>query len=783
MNTRISLSLLFLSFSMSALLAQTPFSSIKGIVLDRASEAPVLYATITILDSDPLIGTTSDAEGRFRLDNLPVGRYHLNISFLGFEPAIFKDVLVSAGKVQSINVYLKEAPFNLGEVVVRPKKNKEQPLNKMATVSSRQMNMDEAGRYAGGFDDPARLAASFAGVASNLTTNGIVVRGNAPKGLLWRIEGVDVPNPNHFAEISGFGAGGITALSSQMLAGSDFFTGAFPAEYGNALSGVFDLSIRNGNNEAYEHAFQASFLGLDASSEGPLKKGKQASYLFNYRYSTFGLIDAFLPEEDGLGIAYQDLSFKLNFPTKNAGTFSLWGLGLTDRASSEPNRDSSSTWRYYEDLESDDSKIGMGVLGLSHKQFLSPKTYLKTNLSISGNELSSKTGVLDDNFDLELAKSDINFRTLDFKLSSLINHKFSARHTNRSGINLSYLTYDLLLKEAPTKGETLATFTDDQGSSFLFQAYSQSSLRLGDKWTINPGLHFQYFLLNKQYSIEPRLGAVWQIDERQSLSFGYGLHSQLEKLSFYLSEIESPNGIEQANKDLDFAKAHHIALAYDRMLGAHTRLKIEPYVQFLFNVPVIDNNYFSFINLEDDFFINDPLINTGKGRNIGVDITLERFLNRGWYYLATATIFDSRYRGGDGVWRNSRFNKGFVANFLIGKEWTIKQKNMLSASLRFTSFGGDRIHPVDVAASLSRQDIVEDYSRAFEDQKPDSHLLHLTLSYRINKKKHSSLWSLQLLNALGAQDFYGYRYNFKEHTIDPDEETVVIPNLSYKIMF
>ena len=777
--------IVFIAF-ISGIKAQEPLSGIKGIVLDQASEAPIPYAVISILDSDPLIASTSDEEGHFTIDNLPVGRYNLEVRFLGYEPSIINGVLVSSGKSTTVKAYLKESTLVLQQVEIRPKRDKEVALNKMAVVSARQLSMEEAGRYAGGFDDPARLVASFAGVASNLTTNGIVIRGNAPKGLLWRIEGVQVPNPNHFAEIAGFGGGGITALSSRMLASSDFFTGAFPAEYGNALSGVFDLSIRNGSNDDYEHTFQAGFMGIDVSSEGPLKKGGRASYLFNYRYSTFGLIDVFLPKNSQLGIAYQDLSFKLHFPTKKAGAFSVWGLGLIDRMTSEPSTDTSeagSEWTYYEHLESDESSISMGVLGLTHKYFFNSKTYLKTILSASGDGLRSESDRLNNDFSRNLPVNDIRFTTSNYTLSTLVNHKFSARHTNRTGVNFSNLNYNIKLREAPDLGQPLETFVKDDGSSFLFQGYSQSSIALGRSLSINPGIYFQHFVLNGRSSIEPRLAAKWQFNSRESINIGYGLHSQVEKLNFYLAEVGTPDGVRQVNKELDFSKAHHFVIAYDRMLGAHTHLRIEPYVQLLYDVPVIADSSFSFINLEDDFFVNDALVNEGEGRNIGIDLTLERFLHKGWYYLFTASIFDSQYRGGDGQWRDTRFNKQFVGNALLGKEWTLKKKNQLGASLKLTYFGGDRIHPVDVAASHDAVAIVEDYSRAFEDQKPDSWLLHLTFTYRINKEHYSSLWSLQLLNALGSKEHFGYRYNFRDRTIDPDEETVVIPNLSYKIEF
>ena len=203
--------------------------------------------------------------------------------------------------------------------------------------------------------------------------------------------------------------------------------------------------------------------------------------------------------------------------------------------------------------------------------------------------MSSKTDILDfENFTTPLLKYDISNKTWDYSLASFINHKFNAAHTNRTGFSLRRLHYDLDMAEAFIPGDPLETIVDEQGSSYLVQAYSQSSFHLGEKWRINPGVHFQYFLLSRKAVIEPRLGLNWQISEERGLSFGYGQHSRLEKLNFYLARQETPEGTIQPNRNLDFSKAHHFVLGYDQRLGQHSRLKIEPYLQLLYDIPVVE---------------------------------------------------------------------------------------------------------------------------------------------------------------------------------------------------
>lgn len=250
--------------------AQT-FQTVRGTVCESATGAPIEFATVMVANAELPIGTTTDSIGGFSM-KVPVGRHNIQVSYLGYEPVILKEVLVGSSKEVVLNIGMTESPTNLNEVVVTPHINKAEPLNSMAVTGGRMLSTEEASRYAGGMDDPARLVSAFAGVSSNVGNNGIVVRGNAPRSLQWRLEDVEIPNPNHFADVTTFGGGGFTSLSSFVLGNSDFFTGAFPAEYSNALSGVFDMNMRNGNNQKWEHAFKVGVLGIDASSEGPLRK-------------------------------------------------------------------------------------------------------------------------------------------------------------------------------------------------------------------------------------------------------------------------------------------------------------------------------------------------------------------------------------------------------------------------------------------------------------------------------------------------------------------------------
>jgi hypothetical protein len=779
---KILISIFLLFFFGGASISQSYKQTIKGVVKDMDSQIPLLGATVVIVGTNPVIGAVSDADGFFKLADIQVGRYNLKISYIGYESALVSEVLVLSGKEVVLQIGLKESVTSMQQVEVKAYSNKEQPINPMAMISARQLTMEEASRYAGGIDDPSKLATAFAGVAGSLSTNAIVIRGNAPKGLLWRMEGIEIPNPSHMANVTTFGGGGITALSSQMLSNSDFYTGAFPAEYGNALSGVFDMKVRTGNNERREHTFKVGIIGIDLASEGPFIKGKKSSYLVNYRYSTLALIAPLLPQ-NAQGIKYQDLSFKMNFPVGKAGTISAWGLFSADRTGSEVKSDSTE-WQFYQDIEEDENKNRMGAFGLNHKVILSEKTYLNVSIAATGNYIYWHRERLNSALDL-YPKDEIVQNDRKYTLTFLANHKFGPRHTNRTGFTINKLTYHIELKQQDTESESFKTFANEDGGSELVQLYSQSRFDILPGLSGNAGIHSQWFSLNHDLTLEPRVSLKWKVAAKSSLSLAYGLHSRLEPIGFYFAQQQSQSGSVQPNRNVKLTKSHHLVMAYEMTTGEFSRLRIEPFYQYLYDVPVIPRSSFSMLNLEMDWFFNDSLVNKGTGHNVGVDITFERFLHAGYYCLITGSLFDTKYRGGDQVERNTRFNKNYVINFLFGKEWNTgnKKNNIFGINWKFSLQGGDRITPVNQAESALSKDVVYDEYRAFTDRKPAVYYLDFTVTWQRNKPKHASTLSIQLVNLLFQKEFYGHRFNFRTNTVEELKEVVMIPNISYRIDF
>lgn len=751
---------------------------VRGVVIDGDSRHPIPYATIQLSDL-PELGTVSDSLGRFVLQNVPIGRHHVQAVFMGYEPYIMREVLITSAKEVNLEILLKECVNELNEVVVRAHTNRDEAINKMALTGARMLSVEEAGRYAGGFDDPARLVGSFAGVAPNVSNNGISIHGNAPHLLQWRLEDVEIPNPNHFADIATLGGGILSSLSAQVLGNSDFFTGAFPAEYGNAVSGVFDMKLRNGNNQKSEKTFQVGIMGIDFASEGPLSKKHKASYLFNYRYSTTGLLNVDL----GGKMDYQDLNFKLNFPTRSAGTFSVWGTSLIDKykSSFEKNPDK---WDYWVDASQSKSTQYMMAGGITHRYFFGNDAMLKTTLATTYSQ--QKAGA--DTYDRELTSApnlDMDTKYTNLILTSSFNKKVSNRFTNKTGFTYTQMFYKMNLSTAPYIGKPLNTISKGDGNTGLISIYNSSSVDLTDRLTLNAGLFGQLLTLNRHWTLEPRVGLKWQVNRKTSLALAYGMYSRMEKMDVYYVRTGS-TGSRSVNRNLDFTKAHHLMLSFAYRLSENMNLKVEPYVQFLYDVPVMADSSYSVLN-RNEFYVEDALVNKGRGRNIGVDLTFERFLTKGFYYMLTGSLFDSRYCGGDGVWHNTKFNRNYVVNGLIGKEWMLgrTKQNILSVNLKLTLQGGDRYAPINREATLDHPDkeVQYDETKAYSIQRSPMLIGNYTVSFRMNKRRVSHEFAVKGINFTGTKEFYGHLYNLNTGKIDDNSNATSLTNVSYKLEF
>ncbi|TAE94063.1 MAG: TonB-dependent receptor [Runella slithyformis] len=781
--------LLVLVFVWQLATAQT--QTVRGTITDAASKSPVIGANVVLVGSNPVIGTSTDANGDFKLGQVPVGRISLKITSIGYEELFLKDIVVNAGKEVVLDVPMTESLTSLNEVVVSYQRSDDNKItnNDMATLSARPFNPNETLKYAGSLGDPSRMAANFAGVSgANDARNDIIVRGNSPASLLWRLDGVNIPNPNHFGAL-GTSGGPVSMLNSNLLAKSDFMTGAFPAEYANALGSVFDLKLRKGNNQKHEFLAQVGFNGLEVGAEGPYSKKSKASYLINYRYSLFALLAG-----AGFQIAgtpyYQDLTFKTDVPIGKKGHFSAWALGGKSNITFLGKDVNAEGDAYGDENNNTRVNFGAGIAAMSYEHRFSDRTYGKITLSGSRSTQQFKGDTVlykGDSKEIlqEIQTEEANFANEKLSLNALINHKINAKNRLSAGIIADLIQFNLKNKKLYPR---LLDLRNTEGNTMQTQAYLQWKHRLNERLTINSGLSMLHYELNNKVAIEPRLGITYAVSERSSLNMAYGLHSNVQPILLSFYQTRQPNGsYALTNKDLGFTKSHHFVVGYDRALTENIRLKIESYYQSLFNVPVESSpSYYSVLTEGVDFAPTDRgnLANKGTGTNYGIELTLEKYFSNSYYFLLTTSVFDSKYKGSDGIERNTPFNGRYVVNALAGKEFSIgKNNNILSINWKVTTAGGRFQRPIDLTRSAQAGYAVYDDANAFSQQQQAYFRTDLKIAYKINSKRLTHEIAIDLQNITNQQNVFQQAYNPRTNRVGTAYQQGFLPIPFYRLTF
>ena len=778
----ISLIITHLSF------AQNNRQKIRGVVIDKLSQTTLPGATVQIMNEADKRGAVTNGKGIYVIPDVLPGRYELKISYVGYKDVFASSVVVTSGKETILDIAMEEDIKSLNEVVITAN-SKDKTINSLSTISGRTFSMEEVNRFAGGRSDPARLAANFAGVsATDDSRNDIVIRGNSPVGVLWRIDGMDATNPNHFASVGTTG-GAVSALNTNMLKSSDFFTSAWPAEYGNAISGVFDIGFRNGNTQKRETTVQLGVTtGIEAMTEGPISKSNGSSYLIGYRYSLAGIAQAM-----GINIGttstptYQDLSFKINSGDTKLGRFTLFGI----LAASSISIEGGSSNELYGGGQQSDFKSKIAIGGLKHFKQINSKSYISSTIGInySGtNQLNYGLDSLRNSY----SKEENKVARTGYEFITSYNLKINSRLFFKAGMQAEYMNLDLFNRFRRREGEEWSQIWDYNSYTTLAQVYAHLKYNISEKLTLNAGLHAQQFFLNNSFSLEPRIGLKFELNNKNSFSFGYGLHSQTQPLNVYFLQTPNPDGsYNYDNLELGFTKSHHFVLGYDVQPFKDWRMKIEAYYQYLVNVPV--NTYsssYSMLNTGASFQtdLEDSLANTGTGRNYGIELTVEKFFSRGYYGLLTTSLYQSKYTASDGIERNTAFNGRYVANLLAGKEWKLgkEKRNAITTDIKVTYAGGRYYTPIDLAASQARgREVLKGDEYAYTSTYPDYFRLDFKVGYTLNSrtKKLSQSISLDLQNVTNNKNVFSQSYDDRSKSISTTYQLGFFPNFIYKIQF
>ena len=775
--------------------------TLRGTVKDAITGEPLIGATVKIVELQNVAAVT-DMDGNYKITISQGGRFTIETNYIGYEPSVMKEILVSGAKEVVLEISLRENNTELAEVVVKPRVNKEATVNPAVLTGGVMLSMEEASRFAGGYNDPARLVMAFAGVSGESDGSGLSVHGNAPERMQYRIEGVEVFTPNHFNDCWNAGYGLVSALNSNVIGNSDFFTSTFNANYNNALSGVFDVKMRPGNNSKHENILQIGTVSEELTLEGPISRKNNSSYIVNYRYGFTSLMDNLnLLDTDGTHVGFQDFSVKLNFPTKRAGTFSLFGLGAFDTTWDERMKIEDTHSAY--DATDNDAKVTQLLAGVSHKIHFGNKWTWRTTAAYNMQHLKSdifyyglqrSNNVLVQPLAYEEPEQKYIFSNQKMNEDRLVfNTEFSKQITSNwltqfggeyshRFFNLVYQSHDQLY-DTVNPMQVWTNMKDDTG---LASAFWQNLLTLSDKFSVSLGVAANYFLLSKDFSVEPRASMKWQPYEGGSISLGYGLHSMVEKLDAYFYRDAAGQLI---NKELGLTKAHHLQFSFSHKFNDNLNLRLNAFYQYGFDTPVGTNGSTYCVTNRLFAYTDEPLVSKGNTRNYGGDITLEHYMSHGFFGQTNFSLYKSEYRGEDKVWRNQLYDRGFMFKILGGKEWMIG-KNVLNVSAKYSIQGGLRYTPIDVAqmrsnvaAGIIDENPIYKDNEAFSQRFDPTGVVDLTVSYKFNKRKVSHTIAFEGLNIFGAKAPLCQRFDLGTMDVRTDKSGISLPNVFYRLDF
>ncbi len=713
--------------------------TLRGTVLTAESHLPIAHARVSIVGTK--LGAITSVSGDFRIPNVHVGHYIIHVTANGYSPAS-QEVVVSSAHQSVLDFQLRERIVQ-GDSITIIGSNSLQAINTVAAVSVTPFSIEDVKRYAAAFEDPSRMADNFAGVFGRGTTNNyIVIRGGSPIELLWRMDGIDVPNPNHLGK-NGSTGGLISAINSEMLGNSDFFTGAFPAEYGTKLSGVFDLHTRNGNSEKLEGSAQISFNGMELMGEGPIPLSglEGSSFLIAYRHSTLGFLRSIgllnytdLPDFDD---AMMKLRFKFG-ERDHIDATGLWGTAAL------------------KDDNSASSEIGAGsgilIGGLDWQHIFSDD--LITNLLINHAENRYDESILG-----STEKITIAYNT--FKLEA--NYTPSPLQNFKAGVAAQKA--NVVINQPQSSG---FNFNTTQHTN-LYQAYINWNWHIIPQLVLNTGLYSQFIQYDSGSSYEPRASLAWSPEEEHTFAIAFGVHRQPEPIRF--------------------TQALHYVGGYTFRPSPDLLIKAEGYYKGYSDVPIhaLVKDDYSFLNegFAERLDFSD-LVNKGVGKTYGAELTLMKHYDKGYYITAAASYVRQQFAGSDGIWHFGAFDNIYIVNFLAGYDIPLGANSMLTLSEKFTVAGGSAYTPFDLARSEAAGHGILDSAHAFSARNPPYIRIDINAEFHINWTASTLTIYVSVLNALNIKNptsrYFTYDNNGRPF-VKSDYDLPILPIVGIRFDF
>ncbi|MFQ6082803.1 MAG: TonB-dependent receptor domain-containing protein [Candidatus Aminicenantia bacterium] len=733
--------------------------SIHGQVVDKYTQQPLPRATIEIIDHEWKAET--DNQGRFKLENIPVGTYQLLAFLKGFEPVVITDIVVDTGHITQQRIEMEQALIK-EEITVTADYF---PERLDTSTSVQGLNYEEIRRAPGAAEDISRVIQSMPGVAvSGDMRNDIIVRGGSPTENLNIVDNIEFPNINHFAT-QGASGGSIGMLDTDFVREVNFLSGGFSANYGDKLSSVLDIRLREGSREEFTGDINLSMAGFGGSFEGPIG-AKRGSWMISAHRSYLDLLQEAL-DISGLP-EYISFQTKFVYDLNTNHQLSLIGISGIDQIKFEDPDEFTNYQKTYFDQN-------QYTIGTNLKSLWGAKGYSIFSLSQSLNK--TKINVKDPS---EQDKKVYNNQSLEIERIAKfdLNYVLSSNDKIRVGISYKWIDNDYQIYDEPgidqmgisRPGQEIdLDFRSSKASAFL-----QYDHRFGSKLKLNLGLNYNYFDYIKKSSISPRFGLSYQLTDKDRIGLSYGIYYQSPAYIWLVAHPE--------NSDLEFLQATHYVLSWNHLFRDDTKFTVEIYDKEYKNYPLdVDDPTNTLANFGGEFgsFFGNKLVSQGKGYARGIELFFQKKLIKKIYTLINYSYSDVKFKALDGIWRPGNYDYRHIFTCILG----YKPSSKWEFSLKWRYTGGRPYTPFDEELSKQAGEGRLDINQINAKRFPAYHRLDL----RVDRRFHFNKWNLVIYfdieNVYNRDNVYFYAWDKENSKIFPHYQWGFLPVGGFSIEF
>lgn len=750
--------LFFIQFSIF-LQAQEQTGVIMGKVIEATTKQPIPGVNVFLLGTN--IGAASDINGNYSIRNIPVGSYQVRASAIGYDALIKTDVVVNTVRPAMIDFQLKESIIELGSVEVTADFFQKVPteVNSIKTFS-----YEEIRRAPGGFEDVVRALSVLPGVAqADAGRNDLIVRGGAPSENLFIVDGFPVQNINHFGS-QGASGGPLSYVNLDFVRETSFSTGGFSALYGDKLSSVLTIDLREGRKDKLggKATISATQFGLNA--EGPISD--KSNFLFSARRSYLDLI--FKAAGFGFVPEYYDVLSKFNYDIDNQNSLSFLLIGAFDNV------------KFFNDTE-DQRYSNARALASDQVQYLTGFSYRHLfnkgfyTLSLSRNYIDFNTIQRDTLLNpvfINVSKEKEN------TLRGDLVYKISPKAEINFGASLKFIQFDANVRLpffTTSFGELLNVTALNSGEDFWkSEAYIQYSGFYFNRLRMNLGVRSDYFnAINEKFSVSPRFSLAYSLTDLTTLNFSTGIYHQTPS---YIWLIADPN-----NRNLKQIRVDQYILGVDHRLRSDVNLRVESYYKDYKNYPastsrtylVLANTGAGFAGAEDNFssFGLESLTSSGKGFSRGIELSVQKKSSRISHYgLFSLTYNESFYTAIDGIRRPGAYDQKWIVNLSVGyifnEKWEASFKFRYASGKPYTPFNADG------AQSLTNY---------FTERLPELHSLDIRIDRRWNFQNWTLITYLDIQNVYNRNNISFYRWDARTKSVDKTSNIGILPSIGVSL--